>query len=247
MPDLTGRVALVTGASRGIGRAIATGLARAGATVCINYRQQHERAKETLQAIEAAGGHAFVHQADVSDRAQADALIGAVVGRAGRLDILVNNAGISREGLFVEMSDGEWTSVLETNLGGVYHCARQGAHHMLRQGWGRIINVSSVLVSRAGRGQVNYAASKGGVNALTTALATELGPRGVTVNAIAPGLIETDMSRPFIGMSASKIREWIPMRRVGRPEEVAALAVFLASEDAGYITGQIIAVDGGIG
>ncbi|PYN33505.1 MAG: beta-ketoacyl-ACP reductase [Candidatus Rokuibacteriota bacterium] len=245
--DLTGRVALVTGASRGIGRAIATGLARAGATVCINYRQQHERAKETLQAIEAAGGHAFVHQADVSDRAQADALIGAVVGRAGRLDILVNNAGISREGLFVEMSDGEWTSVLETNLGGVYHCARQGAHHMLRQGWGRIINVSSVLVSRAGRGQVNYAASKGGVNALTTALATELGPRGVTVNAIAPGLIETDMSRPFIGMSASKIREWIPMRRVGRPEEVAALAVFLASEDAGYITGQIIAVDGGIG
>ena len=118
---------------------------------------------------------------------------------------------------------------------------------MLRQGWGRIINVSSVLVSRAGRGQVNYAASKGGVNALTTALATELGPRGVTVNAIAPGLIETDMSRPFIGMSASKIREWIPMRRVGRPEEVAALAVFLASEDAGYITGQIIAVDGGIG
>ena len=152
--DLTGRVALVTGASRGIGRAIATGLARAGATVCINYRQQHERAKETLQAIEAAGGHAFVHQADVSDRAQADALIGAVVGRAGRLDILVNNAGISREGLFVEMSDGEWTSVLETNLGGVYHCARQGAHHMLRQGWGRIINVSSVLVSRAGRGQV---------------------------------------------------------------------------------------------
>jgi len=245
--DLTGRVALVTGASRGIGRAIATGLARAGATVCINYRQQHERAKETLQAIEAAGGHAFVHRADVSDRAQADALIGAVVGRAGRLDILVNNAGISREGLFVEMSDGEWTSVLETNLGGVYHCARQGAHHMLRQGWGRIINVSSVLVSRAGRGQVNYAASKGGVNALTTALATELGPRGVTVNAIAPGLIETDMSRPFIGMSASKIREWIPMRRVGRPEEVAALAVFLASEDAGYITGQIIAVDGGIG
>ena len=245
--DLTGRVALVTGASRGIGRAIATGLARAGAMVCINYRQQHERAKETLQAIEAAGGHAFVHQADVSDRAQADALIGAVVGRAGRLDILVNNAGISREGLFVEMSDSEWTSVLETNLGGVYHCARQGAHHMLRQGWGRIINVSSVLVSRAGRGQVNYAASKGGVNALTTALATELGPRGVTVNAIAPGLIETDMSRPFIGMSASKIREWIPMRRVGRPEEVAALAVFLASEDAGYITGQIIAVDGGIG
>ncbi len=244
--DLAGRVALVTGASRGIGRAIAEALAAAGATVCINYRVQHERAKEALRAIEDAGGQAFVHAADVGDPAQAAELIDSIATRCGRLDVLVNNAGIVRDGLVVDMAGDEWSSVMRTNLDAVYHCSRLAARQMLAAGWGRIINVSSVTASRGGRGQVNYAASKGGVNALTRALATELAPRGVTVNAIAPGLIETDMSRPFLA-TAARLRDLIPMRRAGQPAEVASLAVFLASDAAGYLTGQVIAVDGGMG
>ena len=245
--DLSGRVAVVTGASRGIGRAIADAMAIAGATVCVNYRIQHARAEETLRAIEMRGGHAFLHQADVSDRAQALALVEAAVARCGSVDILVNNAGILREGLFAEMGNDEWSAVLRTNLDAVAYCSQAAARHMLHRGWGRIVNISSVIGARAGPGQANYAASKGGVNALTRALATELAPRGITVNAVAPGLIETDMSRPFLGMAAVKRSNLIPMRRAGTPAEVAALAVFLASDPASYITGQVIAVAGGIG
>ena len=170
--------------------------------MCLNYRLQHDRAKETLGS---ARGERRTRLPAPGRRERPGPGGGdgrAVVERCGRLDILVNNAGIIREGLFVEMSDDDWATVLATNLDGVYHTTRLAAAHMMSRGWGRIINVSSVMVSRGGRGQVNYAASKGGVNALTRALATELAARGVTVNAIAPGLIETDMSRPFLGVAA---------------------------------------------
>jgi 3-oxoacyl-[acyl-carrier protein] reductase len=245
--SLTGRTALVTGASRGIGRAIAEALGAAGATVCVNYRTRHEAAKDTVETIERAGALAFAHQADVQDAVQVAAMVDSVVSRQGRLDILVNNAGIVREALLLEMTEDEWSSVRATTLDALYHTCRLAARHMLAGGWGRIINISSVLAMRGGRGQVNYAAAKGGVNAFTRALATELAPRGVTVNAISPGLIDTDMSRPLAGLAAPRIRDMIPMRRLGRPAEVAALAVFLAAEEAGYITGQVIAVDGGMG
>jgi 3-oxoacyl-[acyl-carrier protein] reductase len=244
--DLTGRVALVTGASRGIGRAIAEALAGAGAQVCINYRTQFAAAKETLTAIEQAGGQGFVHQADVANSAEVQAMVEAVLARCGRLDILVNNAGLTRDRLLLEMEDEDWDAVLRTNLDGIYSCCRAAAVPLLRQRWGRIINISSVTAVRGMRGQVNYAASKGGVNAFTRALAVELAPKNITVNAIAPGLIETDMSRPVIELATQSIRDLIPMRRPGLPREVAPVAVFLASDAAAYITGQVIAVDGGL-
>jgi 3-oxoacyl-[acyl-carrier protein] reductase len=244
--DLTGRTALVTGASRGIGRAVAEGLGAAGALVCVNYRHQAEAAKETLSAIEAAGGRGFVHQADVARADEVRAMVDAVLARAGRLDILVNNAGTSRDGLVLELADADWEAVLATNLDGVFHCCRAAAAPMVRQRWGRIINISSVAALRGMKGQANYAASKGGVNALTRALAAELAPKQVTVNAIAPGLVETDLTRPLLAPGADFIRERIPMRRAGLPREVAAVAVFLASEAAAYLTGQVIGVDGGL-
>ncbi len=245
--DLTSRVALVTGASRGIGRAIAEALGRAGAAVCVNYRSHFAAAKETLATIEQAGGQGFVYPADVANPVEVHGMVDAVVARYGQLDILVNNAGLTRDRLLVEMDEGDWEAVLRTNLGGMYHCCRAAAPYMLRRRWGRIINVSSVTAVRGMRGQANYAASKGGVNALTRALAVELAPKDITVNAIAPGLIETDMSRPVILHAAEFIRDRIPVRRAGVPEDVAPLAVFLASDAAAYVTGQIIGVDGGLG
>lgn len=244
--DLSGRVALVTGASRGIGKAIAKAMAQAGAWVAVNYRESGTFAGETVREIEAFGGKAASFRADVGDAGQVEAMLEEIISSFGHLDILVNNAGIIRDMLLLEMEEKDWRAVLQTNLFGVYHCSRAVLRGMIIKRWGRIINLSSIASAHGGRGQSNYAASKGAINAFTRSLAAEVGAKGITVNAIAPGLIATDMSQGVIAFSDSLVRERIAMRRLGKPADVAPLAVFLASGEASYITGQVITVDGGM-
>ena len=243
--DLGGRVAVVTGGSRGIGAAIATVLAAAGASVLITYRQDAAGARGVVARVEAAGGSAVCRQADVRDDQAMTAAIEEMASRAGRLDILVNNAGIVRDALVPEMSEEDWQAVLETNLSGVFRCSRAAVRHMLRRKWGRIVNISSVGAWRGNRGQGNYAASKAAVNALTRVMANEFGSKGITVNAVAPGVIETEMSRAVRELAGEQIKARILLRRFGRPEEVAHAVWFLSSRYADYITGQILHVDGG--
>ena len=243
---LKGKVAVVTGASRGIGRAIAKKLASLGAFVVVNYNGSQERAEEVKQEIEEAGGAAAVYQCDVSDYGKCETFIQDVITDYGHLDLLVNNAGVTRDGLLMKMTEEDFGKVIDTNLKGAFHTIRFASRQMLKQKGGRIINMSSVVGVTGNAGQANYAASKAGIIGLTKAAARELASRGITVNAIAPGFIETDMT----SVLPEKVREasaaQIPLGSFGKPEQVAAAAAFLASEDAGYITGQVLHVDGGM-
>lgn len=243
---LENKVALVTGAGRGIGRAIAIALAKEGAEVVVNYNGSEERAKEVKQTIEENGGKASIYKCNVSDFEACEAMIKDIVKEHGRLDILVNNAGITKDGLIMKMKEEDFDSVLNVNLKGTFNTIRHSARQMLRQKSGKIINISSVSGILGNAGQANYAASKAGVIGLTKTMARELGSRGITVNVIAPGFVDTEMT----GVLSEEIREnacrQIILGRFGKPEDIANVAVFLASDKADYITGQVISVDGGM-
>jgi 3-oxoacyl-[acyl-carrier protein] reductase len=243
---LQDQVALVTGGSRGIGRAIVKALAREGAKVGFVYRGNQTASDSLVQEVAQAGGTALGLQGDVANPETAPACVEKLEKDWGRLDILVNNAGIIRDDLFIRMEPEAWDSVLQTNLGGVYHFCRAVAYTLMKQRHGRIINISSVAAEYVNQGQANYAASKGAINALTRALAIELASRNVTVNAVAPGFIETDMSEAVRNKAGDLIKKFIPMRRLGQPEDIARVVAFLASAESAYITGQVIVADGGL-
>jgi 3-oxoacyl-[acyl-carrier protein] reductase len=243
---LKDQVAIVTGGSRGIGRAIVKALAAEGAKVACVYRGSQEAAEKLAQEVLQSGGTCQAFQCDVSKFDDAEKVARTVEAQWGRLDILVNNAGIIKDDLFVRMEPEAWQNVLQTNLGGTFNFCKAVGYTMMKQRRGRIINISSVAADYVNPGQTNYAASKGAINAFTRALAVELASRGVTINAIAPGFIETDMSEAVRNKAGDLIKKMIPMKRLGQPEDIAKVAVFLASADAAYLTGQVITVDGGL-
>ncbi len=243
---LKGRVAVVTGGSRGIGRAIALALAEEGADVAVNYQRNEAMAREVAQAIERTGRVSDIYQADVSDPEQVQRMRDAVLTRFQRADILVNNAGINRDKSFAKMDDDTWRSVIAVNLNGVFYCTKVFLDGMAARSYGRIINISSIVGQMGNFGQANYAAAKAGLLGFTKTLARELAGKGITVNAIAPGFIETDMVSGVPDDVKQKLLAQIPLRRFGKPEEVAKAVVFLGSEDASYITGQVLNVNGGM-
>ena len=246
MMNFEGKTALVTGGSRGIGRAVCLELAKGGANVVLCYAGNEAAAQETVQAVEALGARALAVRCDVSDTARVDELVKAAVEAFGRIDILVNNAGITRDNLLMRMSEADFDAVISANLKGAFLCMKAVSRLMLKQRYGRIVNLSSVVALRGNAGQVNYAASKAGVIGMTKSLAKELASRGVTVNAVAPGFIETDMTAALSESARSAAQGGIPMNRLGAPEDVARAVAFLAGDGAAYITGQVLAVDGGM-
>jgi len=243
---LAEKTALVTGASRGIGRATALELAKAGAKVALNFAGNRAAAEEVAALIEAAGGEALLVQADVGDPAAVDVMIKAVVARFGKIDILVNNAGITRDNLIMRMKEEEWDAVIHTNLKGIFNCTKAVTRLMMKQKYGRIVNMTSVVGVMGNAGQSNYAAAKAGVIGFTKSMAKELASRNITVNAVAPGYISTDMTANLPEQAKSELQSQIPLQRLGNPEDVASAVLFLVSPGADYITGQTLHVDGGM-
>lgn len=243
---LDGRHALVTGASRGIGRAIALHLAAEGAAVALNFAGNVAAAEAVRKEIEGAGGKAILVPADVADETAATEMVEKTIEAFGAIDILVNNAGITRDGLLLRMKEEDWDAVLNTNLKGVFHCSKAAAKFMMKKRYGRIVNMASVVGLVGNSCQANYAAAKAGVIGFTKALAKELAGRGITVNAIAPGFIRSDMTDVLPDTVKETMLAGIPLGRAGEPEDVAKAALFLASDQAAYITGQVLTVDGGM-
>ena len=247
MGSMSGKTAVVTGGSRGIGRAICLELARHGANVVFSYAGNTAAAEKTLEELKALGVEARAVQGNVADPAAAKTLIDTAVKELGGIHILVNNAGITRDGLAMAMKEEDFDAVIETNLKGAFLCMKAAIRPMMKARYGRIVNMSSVVALRGNPGQVNYCASKAGLIGMTKSLAKEMGARGITVNAVAPGYISTDMTAALPDAARQAMLSTIPVGRAGNPEDVAAAVAFLASEEAGYITGQVLSVDGGMG